>query len=121
MNNKFYSDITINGALILKSSSVTGITISESPYDILSFPNTYSDSAFFDYIVKDNSAESYRSGNIISVWDESSIKYTDYSTSDLGGSTDGIILSIVNDSTNIKVRLSISSGVWDIRIGVRFI
>jgi len=76
-------------------------------------------SAIFDYYVSNGTAK--RSGTIISVWDNSSSEFTDYSTPDLGGSTLGISFQTSISGGNLILQGVVTSGTWTIKIGSRVI
>jgi hypothetical protein len=62
-----------------------------------------------------------RAGTILCVWNSSQTSYTDTSTTDLGGSTDGVSFIVTSISGNVKLKAIITNGTWNIKIGTRVI
>jgi len=115
------SEITMSATLLINSVSVTGKTSTESPYIVMIFPISYSNSAFYDYFVKDTINGSYRAGSILSVWDGSDVEFSDYSTPDLGISLSGVTMDVSIVSTNVVLSMIITSGNWDLKVGLRIV
>jgi hypothetical protein len=57
----------------------------------------------------------------MSTWDGSGASWTDTSTPDLNGSTDGCGFSVTVSSGNANFNSVITSGTWTIRLAVRII
>lgn len=77
--------------------------------------STY-DGAFFDYIIKDGT--NFRAGTVLSVWDGSSIEYTETSTQDIGNTT-GVTMSVDISGTDARLRATTTSDNWNIKAFVR--
>ena len=60
-----------------------------------------------------------RAGTVISVWDNLTSVYTDYSTPDIGGSTTGIALTTTTDGTNVYLNAVVTSGIWVVKVSGR--
>ena len=77
---------------------------------------TQFDGAFFDYVLKDGT--NYRAGTIMSVWDGSSIEFTDNSTADIGD-TSSVSMSMDISSSFARLLSTVSSDNWNIKTLVR--
>lgn len=76
-------------------------------------------SAFFDYIVT-NEAD-YRCGTVFSVWNRfGSIRYTDFSTTDIGD-TSAVVLSTNISGGTVQLIATVSSNNWIVKSFVRTI
>ena len=62
-----------------------------------------------------------RAGTVMAVWDTSGASFTDFSTTDLNGSTTGISFSVDVNSGNVRLRAVITTGTWSIKVGSRII
>lgn len=77
---------------------------------------------FFDYIVM-NQSNNLRAGTILAVFITSgtTVSYTEYSTTDIGDTSD-VILSVIRTDNNIKLLANISSVLnWTIKTTIRMI
>ena len=76
---------------------------------------------FFDYYVINTVLSAYRSGTITVVWNASAntVEFTDQSTNDLGGYTDGLTFSVAITSDNLELNVGISVDTWIVKIGAR--
>jgi hypothetical protein len=62
-----------------------------------------------------------RAGIVMAVWDTSSASYTDYSTTDLNGSTASFVWNVDVSSGLVRLKSVISSGTWTINVGTKII
>jgi hypothetical protein len=78
-------------------------------------------SAVVDYYVKNTEDSASRAGTLNLVWDESLqvIDYNEFSTNNIGGSTDNLYFSADIILGQTVVQANISSGTWNGRIGAR--
>ena len=74
-------------------------------------------SAVFDYYVSDGTNK--RAGTVISVWDNITSMFTDYSTPDIGGETTGISFQTTVSGSNILFQAVVTSGNWTVKVGSR--
>jgi hypothetical protein len=79
-----------------------------------SFPITSAPAARWEYYIGGTAA---RTGEVKAHWasDGSEVQYTDFSTQDIGGSTDPIGLTVDFFNGDIRLLANISSGTWNIR------
>jgi hypothetical protein len=110
-SNTFTNNQTINGSLLLSNSlfKQTTITGSTGNVGVATISATTYDGAFFDYVLKDGT--NFRAGSIMSVWDETTVKYTETSTNDIGD-TSGVVMSVLLYGDTITLTATISSGNW---------
>jgi len=73
---------------------------------------------FFDYVA--SSGGNARAGTVMSVWDGSSINFTDNSTTDIG-STTLVTMSVALSGANALLRATINGDTWDIKTTYRLI
>lgn len=73
---------------------------------------------FFDYLVKNN--DNVRSGTVMSVFNGTTIEYTEYSTNDVGD-TSALTLSVVLNGANLELRATATSNNWTVRTTIRAI
>jgi hypothetical protein len=82
-------------------NTTTKVTANSGTTNIYSIPTSAYTGAFFEYTVNDGT--NLRAGNIMSIWNDSTVNYTETSTNDIG------------DTTPITFDLSISSGLAYLR------
>jgi hypothetical protein len=111
--------LTLDGKIIINTINTSGITIGSTV--IATFSSSIAQAGYFDYFVSNTSASGKRSGTLMFTWDGSSVCYTDTSTTDLLGSTKGIEFSASISSGVVGVVSDVTSGIWDIRAGIRLI
>jgi hypothetical protein len=108
-SNQFIGDQTITGSVKIKNAkmdatcsviSTSGTVISATGYD----------GANFDFLVK--SGSNMRLGNIMAVWDGTSVKYSETSTTDLGN-TSGVTFTVSNTG---NLNAVIASGTWTVEV-----
>lgn len=114
-SNTFTGNQTINGDLtisesLIKQVTATGLTTNTS---ISILPTASYNAGFFDYVIKNGS--NLRAGNIMSVWDGSTVNFTETTTNDIGN-TSGVTLSVAESNGNISLTTQISSGTWTIKV-----
>jgi hypothetical protein len=110
--------VTPEGVIQFTTTLLTGLT---SNTTIVSFDKTIGTAYYFDYWVTEQGTSASRSGTVIAVWKNTTVEFTDTSTSDIFGSTLGISFSVVINNPNIELTAEIISGTWDIKIGTRAI
>ena len=94
-------------------SSYSGGSVSSNTA-IITIASASGTSAIFDYYVSDGTNK--RAGTVISVWDNATSVYTDYSTPDIGGPTTGISFTTTTDGTNVYLNAVVNSGTWVVKV-----
>ena len=115
-------------ALAAGSATVAGTNISGSSVSVatgggettsiiaLVAVATYS-SAQFDYTVNDGT--NYRAGTVIAIWKAgASITFTDYSTPDIGNTSDATF-TMDESGGNARLKFTSSAGTWSVKSAVR--
>lgn len=87
-------------------------------FNIYSIATNSCDAAFFDYVAR--SGSNIRAGQIITVWNNSSVNYTEITSSELG-STGNLILGAYISDSNMILTASASTGGWTIKTIVKAI
>jgi hypothetical protein len=100
-------------------SSYSGSSVGVGTTTLITIPSISGSSAIFDYYVSDGTNK--RAGTVISVWDGSTSQYTDYSTPDIGGSTNGISFLTSTDGSNVYFAATVTTGTWTVKVGSRII
>jgi hypothetical protein len=111
-------DVITYGNQYIESASGSSITTGTTIVETISCVS--GSSAHFDYFVKGNSNE-IRSGVILAAWNCTSATYTETSTPDLNGSTEGISFSVDVSSNLVRLNAVVTSGTWDVKVGSRII
>jgi len=90
-------------------------------FTAFSMDMTKANSAVIDYYVKNTDSNASRAGTLNVVWDEVSqvIDYNEFSTNDIGGTTEELYFSTDLILGQAVVQANISSGTWNGRIGAR--
>ena len=96
------------GASILSGSTTTLISVSTGSYTV----------GFFDYTAYTGS--NARVGTVMSVWNGTSVQYTDNSTLDIG-STKPLTMSVALSGSNIQLNVTSNSSTWTIKSTYRLI
>jgi hypothetical protein len=72
------------------------------------------------WLVRIGNGTTFRTSTVMAVWNADSsatVHYTETSTNDVGsGSTSGVVLSVDEDSGNIRLRVTVDSNNWDIKV-----
>ncbi len=125
-NTLFKTGGTINGSLVLNgqlfenSLSITNVSTNTNIYSI---SKNIADAAFIDYRVFNTSTRAIRAGTLFVTWDSTNntIIYTDTSTPDLNSTTNPIKIYANVNGNNIEILTTITSGIWNIKLGIRLI
>jgi len=96
--------------------SITGIT---SATNLDTFANTYADGAVWHYTLK-SGVTNLRTGTITGVWNTTVVDWNEYSTGDIGNTTDGDF-SLTNSAGDINLVLTPNSGYWDVLLSRNWI
>jgi len=80
-------------------------------------------SAIVDYYIKETDTSSSRAGTLNLVWDETSqiIDYNEFSTNNIGVTTDNLFFSVDMVLGQAIINANISSGTWNGRMGARIL
>jgi len=111
--------VTGQGIVYNNADSQTGLTTGTST--VTSFAVAGGVCAYVEYYIKNSSNSAIRAGVLIATWDGTNITFTDYSTPDLNNPTTGIKLDATISGANVLIRAIITSGTWDVKVGVRII
>ena len=102
------------------SKTTTGQT---TTFNAFTVADVKGNAIFFDYMAVEtvSNPKHYRAGTIMSVWNEdaNTVEYTETSTNDLGGPTDGLDFTVKIVSNNCVLEAAIASGTWTIKVSVR--
>jgi len=110
-------DTSVGGLLVLDTATMTGLT---SGTHVCSLVNTtLGHGAYFDYYVMNSTI--MRLGTVMGVWVGSTTQYTDISTPDLNGDTNGVSFSVDVSGGNARLIANITGGTWTIKTGIRVI
>jgi hypothetical protein len=110
--------VTLYGSELIESA--VGSSLGSGNHTIQEFSSSTGSSAFFDYVVVE-SGGSRRAGFVMAVWDSSDARYTDNSTPDLNGSTEGITFSVSSGGGVVRLSVTVTSGTWDVKTATRII
>jgi hypothetical protein len=126
-NFTFPQQLTVSGVLsgstsaylnntLYSGSAVTGIVGPVTNQVVASFATGSYNAAYFDYTINDGT--NYRAGTVMSVWNPSTIEYTETSTNDLGNTAQAtFVVDVVSGIARLK--FSNVSGTWSVKTGVR--
>ena len=120
--NPLQQAVIITGSLQISASifqysnnaSITTASIG----NIASFPTSSYQAGFFDYVA--SSGTNARAGTIFTVWNGSSIEFSETATNDIG-LTNNLILSASLSSGNILLQGRSLSGSWSVKTLTRMI
>lgn len=114
LENNDGTSTQIGGLEILTHiGTTTASTVSTSGTTIDSVDTLTYEGAFFDYVINDGT--NYRAGTIQSVWDGTSISFNDFSTVDIGTTTN-FVWNMELVGTEALLKANIAGGTWNIRI-----
>lgn len=112
-NNDGTSTLITGLEILTHIGTSTASTVSVSGTTIDTVDATTYKGAFFDYVIDDGT--NYRAGTVQSVWDGTTIRYNDFSTVDIGNTTN-FIWGMELTGGNALLKANISGGTWNIRI-----
>ena len=101
----------------LSSYSGSSVSSVSSPATLITIVAASGTSAVFDYYVSNGTDK--RAGSVISVWDNTTSVFTEYSTPDIGGVTTGISFQTTVSGGNILFQAVVTSGTWTVKVGSR--
>ena len=107
----------IQGTLYSTGSATVSTGGSETTSVIATVVTGSYTSAQFDYFCQDGT--NYRAGTVIGIWKGgSSIEYTDYSTPDIGDSSDAVFTMDLS-SALARLKFTASAGTWTVKTSLR--
>ena len=111
-------DVITYGNQYIESASGSSLTTGTNIVETISCVS--GSSAHFDYFVR-GSSNQIRSGVILAAWNCTGATYTETSTPDLNGSTEGISFSVDVSSNLVRLNAVVTSGTWIVKVGSRII
>ena len=109
--------VTVDGALVMNTETTSGLTVGSTT--CATIDATLGRGAYFDYYLM--SGETMRAGTVMTVWNSSSVEYTDTSTKDLGGDTSVVAFSATTSGGFTNLIAVVDSGTWVVKTGTRII
>lgn len=107
-------DTKFEGDRYEQSANVVASTIG---YNIIhSIPTASGTSVYFHYVVKERTNGYMRSGTVMTVNDGTNSSYTDVSTPDIVGSTKDIQFSAIINGSDLRLRVNVISGDWNVKV-----
>ena len=100
--------------------SVSGDSVTTGTTVITQVPCVSGSTGHFNYFVKESNG-AIRGGTIIAAWDCSGAVFTDYSTTDLNNTTEGISFTVDVNSNNLRILSNVTSGTWTIKVGIKIV
>ena len=100
--------------------SVSGSSLTTGTTVISSIPCVSGSAANFNYFVQGGLNE-IRTGVVLAAWNCTGTTYTEYSTPDLNGSTEGISFQVDTNSNNIRLKVIVTSGTWLVKVATKII
>jgi hypothetical protein len=111
-----YASTFIISSSLYSAQSATGSASTTTT--LVSVPTSSYTAGFFDYTV--SSGSNARAGTIMSVWNGSSVQFTDNSTLDIGNTND-VTMSIALSGGNVLLRSTTTAFQWSIKTTYRLI
>jgi hypothetical protein len=116
------SNFVVTNTLALKNTLSDAATIASS---VVGSNNVFTratgsyTSAFFKYTVSNGS--NARSGEVMAVWNGTSVQYTDFSTLDIGSTRNNVTASVSIVSSDVQFNIQTNTSGWSIKSLVTFI
>ena len=110
--------LTVYGTERIQSDSASSIGVGST--EVSTIPTTSGNSGHFEYYVVNGSGFA-RTGVVMAVWDNTSASFTDTSTTDLNGSTEGISFIVTVSGGDVRLTAVVTVGVWTVKVGTRII
>lgn len=107
--------LSVDGSSYIKSSQLTNqnlVNISSGAQTILTNQTGSYTSAFYNYTI--SSGSNARAGQLMCVWNGTTIKFTDNSTTDIGN-TSGVALTASLSGTNVILTTVLPTNGWTIK------
>jgi hypothetical protein len=116
------SNFVVTNTLALKNTLSDAATVASS---VVGSNNVFTratgsyTSAFFKYTVSNGS--NARSGEVMAVWNGTSVQYTDFSTLDIGSTRNNVTASVSIVSSDVQFNIQTNTSGWSIKSLVTFI
>lgn len=120
-SGRYTSDVQVSGSLTVSSSlySAGGNTAAAATTTtILTIATGSYRAGFFDYTV--SSGSNARAGTVMSVWNGSSVEFTDTSTLSIGSTSD-LVMSVTLSGANALLRATTTTSAWTVKTAYRLI
>lgn len=111
--------LSINNDGTLSQSSFSAVGLTTGEINLILISKTSCNALFFDIMVYNIENSGYRAESITSIQDGISLKYISSSTPDLNASTSGVEFDVQIVNTNVVLVAKITSGTFNINVGVR--
>ena len=112
------TDLFINGAALVTMQSAENTDVdSAAAEDVDTFADTVADGAVWHYVIKSNAGTDFRAGTVTAVWNAANtdVRYDDVSTTDIGD-TSGVTLSVDNPSSTVRLRATVTTDNWTVKV-----
>lgn len=111
-------EIQLGNPTALSLYTTTTASLGTTPVVVYSLPTASYDGAFFDYTLR--SGSNARAGNIMAIWDSTSVNFTETTTTDFGD-TSGVTLLVAISGSVMALSGSATTNGWNLRTIVRSI
>ena len=111
-------DIQLGNPTALSLYTTATASLGTTPAVIYTLPTASYDGAFFDYTLR--SGSNARVGNIMAIWDSTSVNFTETTTTDFGD-TSGVTLLVAVSGSTMALSGSATTEGWNLRTIVRSI
>ena len=111
-------EIQLGNPTALSLYTTTTASLGTTPVVVYSLPTASYDGAFFDYTLR--SGSNARAGNIMAIWDSTSVNFTETTTTDFGD-TSGVTLLVAISGSVMALSGSATTEGWNLRTIVRSI
>lgn len=111
-------EIQLGNPTALSLYTTTTASLGTTPVVVYSLPTASYDGAFFDYTLR--SGSNARAGNIMAIWDSTSVNFTETTTTDFGD-TSGVTLLVAILGSSMALSGSATTEGWNLRTIVRSI
>jgi hypothetical protein len=109
----------MNGKIISSTNELLEVTFGS--FEITSFPKISGTTAFIDYYISNviTGITSIQAGNIIAVWNNSSLTYSGTTSIELNTPVSGASISVSMIDNDIKIYFDVVSGIWNCKISLK--
>jgi hypothetical protein len=109
---------TMTGTTYVQTKTESSLTTSDPDWIVV--PQSNARGVIVEYVISRTDSQGYRTGQIMAVWNGTSVQFTDTSTRDVGASTAGCIIKITGTAGNDGyIGLDITSGTYTVTAYVR--
>lgn len=111
-------EIQLGNPIALSLYTTTTASLGTTPVVIYTLSTASYNGAFFDYTLR--SGSNARAGNIMAIWDSTSVNFTETTTTDFGD-TSGVTLLVAISGSSMALSGSATTEGWNLRTIVRSI